>query len=457
MGLLHPTPLPAELRQQSPPAPIRWHLVGLLAVVGAGGYAYYTNHVWGTVLAAVLVVLVIAAVIAWRQMLPYQMTHSLMRLRSDVDRPWLQGLPQLQWSKLRWRRGVWTVAWRMPLGHSSSILLQQTEAVSEHHNCSAHFWHDNGLHWMRAGTKRVPDFVPYARVYGTERRGLPFIPPAGELVFSVGDSSEGRLWRDLGQIHNLKTAGSKGGGKTGFLRQLVMWLAESYDSRYLRLVLIDLSWARALAVFDGLPHLLAPVATELDDALAALRTTEAEMKRKQALLSGSDTIADYNRKHPADPMPYILLIVDEAAEMAPLEATDKERQRRTPAALALNTRLRNGRKSGDFTVLAAQRPTREVVPGQQSANIDVTLAFKCADATHSRTVLGEDSARAATLPPIPGRGILSDSDGREILVQTPWISREETEARVEKLRSQRRDAVPTLAPVIALPASTLPE
>src|SRR5438094_284135 len=116
-----------------------------------------------------------------------------------------------------------------------------------------------------------------------------------ELVFNVGASRFGPLWADLAALPHLLVGGLTGGGKSAFLRQLLVGLLLRMPSERLRLVLLDLK-GMEFGMFDRLPHMVAPVARELDASLDALGIVCAELDRRQAMFAraGVETVAGWN-------------------------------------------------------------------------------------------------------------------------------------------------------------------
>jgi len=190
----------------------------------------------------------------------------------------------------------------------------------------------------------------------------------------------------------------------------------------LRLIVLDLK-GMEFGILERLPHLMAPVARDLDAAVEALAAANAELDRRQELLAGAgvETLGGWNRARPGEALPYVLVVVDECAELAAAEVADRDERARRQQALAHLSRLcRLGRASGVHVVVSTQRPDADAVPGQVKANIPATVAFRVRNATNSRILLGEGGESAAALPPWPGRGVWQWDT--ETQFQAPWLS-----------------------------------
>ncbi len=145
---------------------------------------------------------------------------------------------------------------------------------------------------------------------------------AGRLPVGIGESREGRLWVDLAELPHLLVGGHTGSGKSVFLRQLLTGLLLLLGPGRLRLALVDLKGGTELNLFERLPHLMAPVARDQESCLELFQMVTVELHRRQALLdrAGLEDIERWNAVHPDEPLPYILVVVDEVAELSAVES-----------------------------------------------------------------------------------------------------------------------------------------
>jgi S-DNA-T family DNA segregation ATPase FtsK/SpoIIIE len=321
------------------------------------------------------------------------------------------------------RRGsVWEIAWRMPAGTSVASLERRRDEIEESLDVSAEFWFDRGLVHMRAAAATVPDHVSFGDFYRAAC-------PSGELTFGIGFSRQGALWADITSLPHLLIGGQTSGGKSAFMRQLVTWLAMRHDPLQLRLALVDMKGGLELSLFQHLPHVLGPVGVDLDSCLRLMEVLLKELDQRQVALRqlGAEDIRRWNGAVPGRRLPYVLVVVDEMAELAAVESMGREEKARRQAALASISRMcRLGRALGFHVIASTQRPDADAVPGQIKANIPATVAFRVRSAVNSRILLGEDNPAAAGLPPVPGRGIWQHH--RELRFQGIWLAKAAAEA-----------------------------
>jgi S-DNA-T family DNA segregation ATPase FtsK/SpoIIIE len=387
-------------------------LVLVVVLVSVGSW-FVRTHVRFVVagLAALLVALTVGfvVVLAWRLMLPARATRVLSMLGASKEEGGRFRLRRLS------RRGrVWHVAWRVPVGVTVTGLQRQREAIEQALDAAVELWYDRGKLHMRAGTARLPAGLRFEQFHVR--------PGAGELPVAIGASRFGPLWADLAALPHLLVGGLTGGGKSAFLRQLLVGLVLRLPPERLRLVVLDLK-GMEFGLLGRLPHLMAPVARDLDAALAVLGVVNGELDRRQDAFAGAgvETLGGWNEARPGEALPYVLVVVDECAELAAAEVADRDERARRQQALAHLSRLcRLGRASGVHVIVSTQRPDADAVPGQVKANIPATVAFRVRNATNSRILLGEGGESAAALPPWPGRGVWQWDT--ETQFQAPWLS-----------------------------------
>ncbi|UCE88764.1 MAG: DNA translocase FtsK 4TM domain-containing protein, partial [Pseudomonadota bacterium] len=214
---------------------------------------------------------------------------------------------------------------------------------------------------------------------------------------------------DLTRMPHLLVAGTTGAGKSVALNAMLLSMLYNASPQQVRMILVDPKMLE-LSVYDGIPHLLAPVVTDMKEAANALRWCVNEMDRRYRLMSAVKVrnLAGFNRKvkeaadqgkpildplHPADaaaqaeeltPLPLIVVVVDELADMMMLVGKKVEQ---------LIARLaQKARASGIHLVLATQRPSVDVLTGLIKANIPCRIAFQVSSRVDSRTILDQMGA-----------------------------------------------------------------
>lgn len=207
--------------------------------------------------------------------------------------------------------------------------------------------------------------------------------PDGTLLVPVGLSTDGHVWRALPKIGHALIAGASGSGKSTWLQCAIAGLVTGSGTDQLRLALVDPKRVE-FAAWAGVPHLWGTVAHDVDDAERLIAGLLHEIDRRAELLAGAlvRDLASYNRQSLA-PLPYILLIVDEALDLA-LQAGDRSTLVRDLARLASK-----GRACGLFIWLAAQHPKADVLPRVVTLNLSTRVIFR---------VLDEAAARVAGCP-----------------------------------------------------------
>jgi S-DNA-T family DNA segregation ATPase FtsK/SpoIIIE len=275
----------------------------------------------------------------------------------------------------------------------------------------------------------------------------------------------GPFYADLSAMPHVIVAGATGAGKSVGVNVMLCSLLFRRTPAELRLLMIDPKVVE-LAPFDGIPHMLLPVVTDMKQAAKALKWAVDEMERRyQAFASaGTKNITTYNRwvdrvrageLPPPDPaemellsggaavtspigeveidapnlpdrLPYIVIVVDEFADLMMQQGKEVE------AAVA---RLaQKARAAGMHVVLATQRPSVDVITGMIKANFPTRIAFRVAQRVDSRTILDEQGAEL-----LLGRGdMLAKMNGANetMRVQCPFISEEEVSAITDHLRKQ---------------------
>ena len=221
------------------------------------------------------------------------------------------------------------------------------------------------------------------------------------LTFALGKDISGRIRvSELEKMPHLLIAGSTGSGKSVMLNTLIMSVLYKCSPDEVRMMLVDPKRVE-LGIYDGIPHLLTPVITEPKKAVNALRNAVLEMERRLKLLAsyGVRNIDQFNKKihqlngqplslfpdsnqepvEPEKPLPYILIVIDELADLMMLERAGVEESVIRLAQMA--------RAVGMHIVLATQRPSVDVITGLIKANFPARISFRVATRVDSRTVL----------------------------------------------------------------------
>lgn len=204
-----------------------------------------------------------------------------------------------------------------------------------------------------------------------------------KLTFALGRDVAGHARAaDLSKMPHLLIAGATGSGKSVMVNALISSLLCKATPDELRMVLVDLKRVE-LSAYNGLPHLMVPVITEPERAKAALKWAVTEMENRYRRFAGANArnLAGFNetRSDPADKLPYVVLIIDELADLMMREGKNVEEP---VVRLA-----QKARATGIHMVLATQRPSVNVVTGLIKANFPSRIAFAMASQIDSRTIL----------------------------------------------------------------------
>jgi len=215
-----------------------------------------------------------------------------------------------------------------------------------------------------------------------------FTASGSRLTFALGRDVAGKAQAvDLAKMPHLLIAGATGSGKSVMVNALITSLLCEATPDEIRMILMDLKRVE-LAAYNGLPHLLVPVVTEPERAKAALKWAVNEMENRYRRFAGATArnIRTYNetRVDPADRMPYIIIVVDELADLMMREGKNVE----DPIVRL----AQKARATGIHMVLATQRPSVNVVTGLIKANFPSRIAFAMASQIDSRTILDSPGA-----------------------------------------------------------------
>lgn len=251
----------------------------------------------------------------------------------------------------------------------------------------------------------------------------------GGIPVGLGKDIAGKpVITDLAKMPHLLVAGTTGSGKSVCVNTLISSILFSRKPEEVKLLLIDPKMVE-LSVYNGIPHLMAPVVTDMKKAAAVLRwaVREMEARYKAFAASGKRDIKSYNEAHPKSAMPLIVLIIDELADLMMAAPDDIEESISRLAQMA--------RAAGIHMVLATQRPSVNVITGSIKANVPSRISFAVGSQIDSRTIL--DMAGAEKLL---GKGDMLFSPigaNKPIRVQGAFISDDEVEHLVEFVKQQR--------------------
>ena len=251
----------------------------------------------------------------------------------------------------------------------------------------------------------------------------------GGIPVGLGKDIAGKpVITDLAKMPHLLVAGTTGSGKSVCVNTLISSILFSRKPEEVKLLLIDPKMVE-LSVYNGIPHLMAPVVTDMKKAAAVLRwaVREMEARYKAFAASGKRDVKSYNEAHPKEAMPLIVLIIDELADLMMTAPDDIEESISRLAQMA--------RTAGIHMVLATQRPSVNVITGSIKANVPSRISFAVGSQIDSRTIL--DMAGAEKLL---GKGDMLFSPigaNKPIRVQGAFISDDEVEHLVEFVKQQR--------------------
>ena len=236
---------------------------------------------------------------------------------------------------------------------------------------------------------------------------------------------------DLKKLPHLLIAGTTGSGKSVGINSMILSLLYKNSPDNLRLVMIDPKMLE-FSMYNDIPHLLTPVITKAVDAINALANMVAEMERRYSLMAKTKTknIENFNEKAQKEglpSMPYIVVVIDELADLMMTSGKDVEYSIARLAQMA--------RASGIHLIVATQRPSVDVVTGLIKANLPSRLSYKVGQKIDSKIIL--DSMGAESLL---GRGdMLFTPPGTPgiVRIHAPWSTETEIEKVVEFLKDQR--------------------
>jgi S-DNA-T family DNA segregation ATPase FtsK/SpoIIIE len=251
----------------------------------------------------------------------------------------------------------------------------------------------------------------------------------GPLGFAIGRDIAGKpVVADLAKMPHLLVAGQTGSGKSVMVNTILTSLLYRNSPSDLKLILVDPKQVE-MKPYDDIPHLLTPVITEPEKCISALKWAVAEMERRYKALAdvSKRNIAEYNLLKKEEGMPYIVIVIDELADLMMMAARDVE---------ALVVRIaQKARAVGIHLVLATQRPSVDVITGLIKANVPARIAFTTASQVDSRTII--DQIGAEKLLGMGDMLLLTADMPKPKRVQGAFISDDETIKVTDFIRMQR--------------------
>ena len=249
------------------------------------------------------------------------------------------------------------------------------------------------------------------------------------LGFAIGKDIAGNaVIGELNKMPHLLIAGQTGSGKSVMINTVLTSLLYRNSPSDMKLILVDPKQVE-MTPYQDIPHLLAPIITKPEECVSALKWATNEMERRYSLLAEEKLrdIRAYNHRKKDEGMPYIVIVIDELADLMMIAARDVE---------ALIVRLaQKARAVGIHLVLATQRPSVDVITGLIKANVPARVAFTVASQVDSRTILDQVGAEK-----LLGQGdMLLQTPGmsKPKRVQGAWVMDEEVMKVTDHLRMQR--------------------
>jgi S-DNA-T family DNA segregation ATPase FtsK/SpoIIIE len=268
-----------------------------------------------------------------------------------------------------------------------------------------------------------------------------FATSRSKLTISMGKDINGRIVvADLATMPHVLIAGSTGSGKSVAINAMIMSVLYKATPEQVRLILVDPKRVE-LGMYEGVPHLFTPIITEPKLAANALRNAVREMERRLKLLASRSVrnIDQYNRLFDGAtpslfdedakderPLPYIMIIIDELADLMMLDKANVEESITRLAQMA--------RAVGIHLVLATQRPSVDVITGLIKANVPTRISFRLATKVDSRTILDSNGAEA-----LLGRGdmlYLPPGTSRLHRIHAPFVTEKEIAAVTDFWKKQ---------------------
>lgn len=271
---------------------------------------------------------------------------------------------------------------------------------------------------------RAPEFVPLKKMMESDAMR----EHASKLAVSLGLDVSGKpIVTEIGRMPHVLIAGQTGSGKSVCINSFLASILFRATPAEVKFILVDPKRVE-LTGYNGVPHLLSPVIVDPEKVISALRWILSEMDRRYKLFAqaGARNIDGYNEMSGFQALPYIVLVIDELADIilfSPVEVED-----------AITRIAQMSRATGIHMVLATQRPSVDVITGLIKANIPCRIAFAVSSQVDSRVILDTQGAEK-----LLGRGdmlYLPPEQAKPIRIQGSFISDKEINALVSFLKTQ---------------------
>jgi len=232
---------------------------------------------------------------------------------------------------------------------------------------------------------------------------------------------------DITKMPHLLIAGATGSGKSVCINSLLLSLLYQNTPKELKMILVDPKRVE-LSPYNAVPHLLSPVIVEPDKTVSALKWAVAEMENRYRTLQGAGkkNIAEYNSARGKEGMPYIVIVIDELADLMAASASEVEGLICRIAQIA--------RAVGIHLIVATQRPSVDVITGLIKANITTRVAFSVASQADSRTIL--DQGGAEKLLGLGDMLFISAENPKPKRIQGAFVAEKEFKGVIEFLKNQ---------------------
>ena len=296
------------------------------------------------------------------------------------------------------------------------------------------------------GTRSVGVEIPNAKSADVRLRGVieskEWKNATEPLTFAVGKDISGKaVVGNLAKMPHLLIAGTTGSGKSVMTNTLISSLLYRNAPSDMKLIIVDPKQVE-MAQYDGIPHLLTPIITQVDKALSAMKWAVNEMEKRYTIMAEErvKNIVDYNAKmakkaegegaaeDKGAQMPYIVILIDEMADLMMMAGKDLE--------MPIVRIAQKGRAAGIHLVLATQRPEVKVITGLIKANIPGRIAFAVGSQIDSRVMLDMTGAEK-----LLGKGdmlmLTTEMRGKPRRIQGAWASDEDVAKVTDFLRAQR--------------------
>ena len=275
----------------------------------------------------------------------------------------------------------------------------------------------------------TPNFVYTKDMIKKLRQEIKQDPNKYELPLILGKDITGKtIIKDLAKIPHLLVAGATGTGKSVAINSLLAGLLMTKTPDEVKFIMVDPKMGVEMAIYNGIPHLLNPVITDVALTANALDWVISEMMSRYRLLKQmhAKKLSEYNAKMGFTAMPYIVVVVDEMADLMLSTGIEVETKIQRLAQM--------GRAVGIHLILATQKPTVNVITGLIKSNIPGRMAFAVSTLIDSRVIL--DEAGAETLL---GNGDMLFKDQttpKALRIQGTYTSTEDTESIIQKIKEQ---------------------